>query len=166
MGPFFFLLCLALRVLVTADLLVLPLSLLHELLENGVVVLSDGLGRHLNDAVTIGLLNVGGDSLNTGFQHLNTKVLVQTLAGQNIQGRSHQLDLDLVVGGVLDLRGAQCFFDSVDSFVAEAGDLDVRTDLGGVGGELLADVLLQLLLDSFAGEFGLVPDFRVTANES
>lgn len=135
-----FLLGLALRVFIAADLLVLPLPLLHEFLENGIVVLSDSLGCHLDDAVAVGLLDVGCDSLNPGFQHLDTNVLVQALTGQDIQRRSHQLDLDLVVGGVLALGGAECFLDGVDSFVAETSDLDVGTDLGGVGGELLADV--------------------------
>jgi hypothetical protein len=148
-------------VLVTADLHVLPLALVHELLENGIIVLGDGLGRHLDGAVTTGLLDIGGDVLNSSLQHLDTLVLVQRLVGQDVKRRSNQLDLDLVLGGVVGLGGAESLLDGVDTLVAEAGDLDIGTDLGRVRGELLADVLLQLLLDGLAGELDLVPDVGV-----
>jgi hypothetical protein len=39
-----------------------------------------------------------------------------------VERRRHKLDLDLVVGGVLRLGGAQGSLDGVDAFVTEAGD--------------------------------------------
>lgn len=161
---FFCLLCLALRVLVSADLLVLPLTLLHEFLEHGIIVLGDSLGRHLDDAVAVGPLDLGSNLLNGRLQHLDTQVLVEALAGQDVQWGSHQLDLDLVLGGVVGLGGAQSVLDGVDSIVTEAGDFDVGTDLGRVGGKLFADVQLQLLLHGFGGELGVVPDFGVAVS--
>lgn len=149
-------------VLITAHLHVLPLALVHELLQDGIVVLSDSLGRHLDGAATTGLLNPGGDVLDGSLQHLDTLVLVQRLVGQDVERRSNQLDLDLVLRGVVGLSGAESILDSVDSLVAEAGNLDIGTDLGGVRSELFADILLQLLLHGLAGEFDLVPDIGVT----
>lgn len=149
-------------ILITADLHVLPLTLVHELLENGIIVLGDGLGRHLDGAVTTGLLDLGGDVLDGNLKHLDTLVLVQRLVGEDVEGRSDQLDLDLVLGGVVGLGGAESLLDGVDTLVAEAGNLDIGTDLGRVGSELLADVLLQLLLHGLAGELDLVPDVGVT----
>ena len=147
---------------VSADLLVLPLALLHEFLKSSVVVLGDSLGGHLDGAVTVGRLDLRRNLLNRGLQLLDTEVLVQALAGQNIQRRSHQLDLDLALRGVVRLRGTEGFLDSVDAIVAKAGNLDIGTDLGGVGGELAADVLLELLLDGFAGERDIFPDGGVS----
>lgn len=151
----------ALRVLVTADLLVLPLALLHKLGENCIVVLGDSLGSHLHSAVTTGGLDVRADLLNRGLQHLNTQSLVKTLAGQDIEGRSHELDLDLILGGVVGLGSTQGGLDGVDSIVAKASDLDIGTDLGGVGGKLLANVKLKLLLHGFAVKLGVIPDIGV-----
>lgn len=154
----------ALRViLVSADLLVLPLTLLHELGENGVVVLGDGLGRHLDGAVTVGVLDLRCDLLDRGLQHSDTQVLVQALAGQDVQRRSHKLDLDLVLGGVVRLGSAKGLLDGVDSIVTEAGDFDIGTDLSRVGGKFLADVVLELLLHGCGGELDIVPDIGVAA---
>jgi hypothetical protein len=84
------------------------------------------------------------------------------LTGQDIEGRGDQLDLDLVFGGVVGLGGTEGILDGIDSVVTEAGNLDIGTDLGGVGGELAADVLLELLLDGFAGERDIFPDGGVS----
>jgi hypothetical protein len=84
------------------------------------------------------------------------------LTGQDVQGRSNQLDLDLVLGGVVGLGGTEGILDGIDSVVTEAGNLDIGTDLGGVGSELAADVLLELLLDGLAGERDIVPDGGVS----
>lgn len=149
-------------VLVTADLHVLPLALVHKLLEDSIVVLGDSLGRHLDGTATAGLLDLGGDVLDSSLQHLNTLVLVQRLVGQDVERRSNQFDLDLVLRGVVGLGGTESILDGVDSLVAEASHLDIGTDLGRVGSELLADVLLQLLLHGLARELDLVPDVGVT----
>ena len=151
----------ALRVLITANLLVLTLALLHELSENCIIVLSDSLGRHLHGAVTAGSLDARSDLLNCNLKHLNTHGLVQTLAGQDIKGRSYQLDLDLVLGGVVGLGNTEGSLDSVDSIITEAGHLNIGTNLGGVGSELLADIKLKLLLDSVAVELCVIPDIGV-----
>lgn len=152
----------ALGVLITANLLVLPLAFLHEFSKNRIIVLGDSLGGHLDGAVTAGSLDVRTNLLNRGLQHLDTDSLVQTLAGEDIEGRSHKSDLDLVLGGVVGLGGAQGGLDGVDSIVAEASDLDIGTDLGGVGSELLADVKLKLVLHGVAVELGVIPDIGVT----
>lgn len=44
------------------------------------------------------------------------------VTGHTVEGRRHQLDLDLVVGGVLGLGGAQGLLDGVDALVPEASD--------------------------------------------
>lgn len=148
--------------LVSANLLVLPLALLHELLQSSIVVLGDRLGCHLDSAVTVGSLDLGSNLLNSGLEHLDAEVLVQALAGQDVQWGSHQLDLDLALGGVVRLGSAERLLDGVDTIVAKAGDLDIGADLCGVRGELLADVLLKLLLHGFAGELDLGPDIGVS----
>ena len=148
--------------LVTADLHVLPLTLVHKFLENGIVVLGDSLGRHLDTAVTTGLLDLGSNLLDRDLQHLNALVLVQALVGQDVEGRSHQLDLNLVLGSVVGFGSTQSFLHGVDSIVTEAGNLDIGTNLSRMGSELLADVLLQLLLDGGAGELDVVPNVGVT----
>jgi hypothetical protein len=84
------------------------------------------------------------------------------LTGQDVEGRSDQLDLDLVLGGVVGLSGTEGIFDCIDSVITKAGNLDIGTDLGGVRGELAADVLLDLLLDGFAGERDIFPDRGVS----
>lgn len=147
--------------LVSADLLVLPLALLHEFLKGSVVVLGDRLGGHLDSAVSVGTFDLCSDLLNRCLQHLDTEVFVQTLTSQHVERGSHQSDLDLVLGGVVRLGGPESILDGVDTIVSEASDLNIGTDLSRVGSELLADVLLELLLHGFAWEFDLVPDLRV-----
>lgn len=147
--------------LISANLLVLTLTLLHKLLEDSIIVLGNGLGCHLDGAVTSSGLDVGLDPLDTGLKLLNTKLLVQTLAGQDVQRGGDQLNLDLVLGGVLGLGGAQGGLNGIDTFVAEASDFNIGTDLSGGGGELLADVKLELLLHGFAGELDVVPHLGV-----
>jgi hypothetical protein len=84
------------------------------------------------------------------------------LAGQNVQRRSNKLDLDLALGGVLGLGGAKGVFDSIDSLITKAGNLDIGTDLSGVGSELAADVQLELVLDGVARECDLIPNGGVS----
>lgn len=125
-------------------------------------MLGDGLGCHLHGAVTAIGLDTLSDLHDSLLQHLDAVLLVQTLTGQDVEGRSDQLDLDLVLGGVVGLSGTEGIFDGIDSVITKAGNLDIGTDLGGVGGELAADVLLELLLDGFAGERDIFPDRGVS----
>ena len=147
--------------LIAADFHVFTLPLVHELLESSVVVLGDSLGCHLDDTATPGFLDLAIDSLDGLLEQLDTQVLIQALAGQDVQGRSDQLDLDLVLGGIVRLGGAKSGLDGVDSVVAEAGDFDISTNFGRGGSQLLADVLCQLLLDGFAGKFHILPHVGV-----
>lgn len=152
------------RVFISADLGVLTLALLHKLLEDRIVVLSDGLGCHLHGAATAVRLDTLFDFHNSRLEQLNAEGLVETLAGQDVERRSHQSDLDLVLGGVVGLSGTEGILDGIDSIVAEAGNLDIGTDLGRMGGQLAADVLLQLALDGIAREGDLIPDVGVPEN--
>lgn len=147
--------------LVSADLCVFTLTLVHKLLEGGIVVLGDGLRRHLRDADTSRSLDSALNALNGLLEHLDTRGLIQALAGQDVQWRSNQLNLDLVFDGVVGFRGTERFLDSVDSIVAEASNFNVGTDLGGVRRKLLADIVHQLPPDSIARELNVVPQFRV-----
>ena len=60
------------------------------------------------------------------------------VTGHTVEGRRHQLDLDLVVGGVLGLGGAQGLLDGVDvdldGVVHEGGGLLPGTGRGGLLG--------------------------------
>jgi hypothetical protein len=67
--------------------------------------------------------------------------------------------LSVVVG----LGSSQSSLDGIDTLVSEAGDFDIGSDLGSLGGKALADVQLQLILNGLAGEGDVVPDFGVTA---
>lgn len=125
-------------------------------------MLSDGLRCHLHGAVTAVRLDALCDSHNGVLQSLDTSSLIQTLAGQNVQRRSNKLDLDLALGGVLGLGGAKGVFDSIDSLITKAGNLDIGTDLSGVGSELAADVQLELVLDGVARECDLIPNGGVS----
>lgn len=79
----------------------------------------------------------------------------------HIEGGRNQPALDLGLLGVASLGGAESRLDGVDALVAEAGDLDVGTDLGGLGGQPLADVRLDLLGNSVARELDVIPDVGV-----
>lgn len=127
-------------------------------------MLGNSLGCHLHGAGTAVRLDPLFDLHNSRLQHLDAVVLIKTLAGQNVERGSHQLDLDLVLRGVVGLGGTEGILDSIDSIVTEAGDLDISTDLGGVGSKLAADVLLQLLLDSLVGESDIVPNVGVSGS--
>lgn len=159
------LLVITLGVLISADLGVLTLALLHELLQDRIIVLSDSLGCHLHGAATAGRLDTLFDFHDGLLKQLNTEGLIETLTGQDVERGSHQSDLDLVLGGVVGLSGTEGILDGVDSIVTEACDLDIGTDLGGVGGQLAVDVLLQLILDGFAGEGDLIPDRGVPGKQ-
>lgn len=139
-------------------MLVLALALVHEGLELGIVVLGDSLGGHLDGAGTAGCGDALGDLLDGLFEDSDTDGLVESLRGENVEGRRNELDLDHGVFGVAGLSLAQGVLDGVDSFVAEAGNLDIGTDLCGLGRQTLADVGNQLLLDDVVGELDLVPD--------
>lgn len=151
--------------LVTADFLVLTLSLLHEGLELGIITLGDGLGLHLDCQVAVGGLDGCADVDNGLLEAGDTLSLVQAGAGQDVQRRRHQLDLDLGVLCVLGLGGAQGSLDGVDALVAEAGDLNIGTDLGGLGSKTLANVRLELLGNRLAREGDVVPDLGLAAIE-
>ena len=70
-------------VLVTADLLVLTLALLHERSQLRIVILCDRLGRHLDLAVTARVRNVLLDVEDGLFEACDTCVLVETLRRQD-----------------------------------------------------------------------------------
>ncbi len=63
--------------------------------------------------------------------------------------------------GVTGLGGAQSRLDGVDTLVAEAGDFDIGTDLGWLGGQALANVRLELIGGRLARESNTIPDFGV-----
>lgn len=150
--------------LVTADLGILTLTLLHQGLKLSIIALGDGLGLHLDRQMTTSSLNAGSDIDNSLSQASDANSLVQACASKNVKGGRHKLDLDLSFLRVLGLSGAQSGLDSIDTLVAEAGDLDVGSDLGRLGSESLADVCLQLLSCDLVGEGDIVPDFRVTSH--
>ena len=66
-------------VLVTADFLVLALTLLHERRQLGVVVLGHGLGRHPDRAVSTGFCNVLLDVDDGLLKGCDTRALVEAL---------------------------------------------------------------------------------------
>lgn len=179
------------QALVTADFGVLPLTLLHECLELGIVGLGDGLGLHLDVELAARALDACSDVDDGLLEQCDTHALVQALAGEDVQRWRDQLDLDLVVGRVARLsapaiqktvlvklfsrgggsRGGsaqahcpplpQSCLDSIDTLVAEAGHLDVGTELGGLRGQPLGDVALELLLDGLAGKLDVLPNIGV-----
>lgn len=91
------------QALVTADFRVLPLTLLHECLELGIVRLGDGLGLHLDVELSACALDACSDVDDGLLEQCDTHALVQALAGEDVQRWGHQLDLDLVVGCVARL---------------------------------------------------------------
>ena len=152
--------------LISADLGILTLPLLHKCLQLSVVALSNSLGLHLDRQVATGSLNVFANVHNGLLQALNTNRLIQAGARQNVERRRYQLNLDLVVGGVASFSSAQGSLDGVDALVAKAGDFDIGTDLGGLGSKALSDVRLQLFSNRLAGESDVVPDFGVAVTYS
>lgn len=86
--------------LITADLGVLPLALLHKCLELSIVGLGNSLGLHLDAELAAGALDARPDVHDGLLEECDTHTLVQTLAGEDVQGWRHQLDLDLVFGCV------------------------------------------------------------------
>ena len=70
--------------LVSADLRVFTLTLIHEFLEDGIIVLGDGLRCHLGDADTSRSLDSGLNALNGLLEHFDTNGLIQALAGQDV----------------------------------------------------------------------------------
>lgn len=140
--------------LVAADFSILPLALLHEGLELGVVALRDRLGLHLDGELTTGALDARADVDDGLLKPRDAHCLFQALAGEDVQGRRHQPDLDLVLFGVASLGapvkktscqygGQMCVvypgalpqggLDGVDALVAEARHLDVGSELRRLG---------------------------------
>lgn len=70
-------------VVVTTDLLILALALLHECSQLSIVVLSDSPGSHLDLAVTARFCDVLLDVNNSLFEACDTGVLVQALRGED-----------------------------------------------------------------------------------
>lgn len=152
--------------LVTANLGVLAFPLLHKRLELGVIRLCDGLGLHLDGQLAAGGLDVLPDLHDRLFQHLDTGLLDQSGARQDVQRRRHQLDLDLGVLSVSRLGSSQSSLDGIDAVISKAGDLDIGSDFGGLGCESLADVGLELLGDGVAGELNVFPHIGVPGHVS
>lgn len=70
--------------LVTADLGVLTLTLLHESLELSIIRLGDGLGLHLDHKVPTSSLDAGLHVLDGLLKAGNTGVLVQAGVGETV----------------------------------------------------------------------------------
>jgi hypothetical protein len=149
--------------LVTTDFSVLTLTLLHECLKLGVITLGNGLGLHLDAETASSSLDALADIEDCLLKTFDTDVLVETCAGQDVKRRRNQLDLDLGLLGVASLSSAKSGLDGIDTFVAEAGDLDIGTDLGGLGCKTLADVELKLIGNWGGRECDVIPDLRVSA---
>lgn len=152
--------------LVTANFSVLTLSLLHQCLQLGVIALRNGLGLHLDGKVATGSLNGSPDVDDGLFQTSDTLGLISACASKHIQRRRNKSDLDLHALCVLGLGGSERGLDSIDTLIAEAGDFDVGTDLGGLRGESLADVQLQLVVDDLVRECDLLPHLGVAMSRS
>jgi hypothetical protein len=73
-------------VLVAADFLVLTLALLHERCQLGVVVLGNGLGRHLDLAVASSCCDARLDVGDGLFEACDTDGLVETLRCKDCRG--------------------------------------------------------------------------------
>jgi hypothetical protein len=73
-------------VLIAADFLVLTLALLHERCQFGVVVLGNGLGRHLDLAVSTSCCNACLDISDGLFEACDTDGLVETLRRKDCRG--------------------------------------------------------------------------------
>lgn len=72
------------------------------------------------------------------FQDLNAAALVERLRRENVEWRGDQADFDLRILGRFRFGDAEGGFDSVDAFVAKAGDFDVGTNFGGLDGRSAA----------------------------
>lgn len=126
--------------LITADFGVLALTLLHQGLQLSVVTLRHGLGLHLHDQVAASPLDARADVDDGLLQPADTRALVYAGVGEDVERRRDQLDLDLCLLSVLLLGLAKRGLDGVDTLVSKARDLDIGSDLGGLGCEALADV--------------------------
>lgn len=147
--------------LVSADLGVLALSLLHQCLQLGIIRVRDSLRLHLDVQLTTGSLDALADVDDGLLQSCDTEVLVQTGVRQDIERWRYKPNLHLVVFGVPRLGRSQRGLDGVDPLIFEAGDLNIRTNLGGLGRQALSDVRLELLGNRFAGECDVIPDVGV-----
>jgi hypothetical protein len=149
--------------LITTDFSVLTLTLLHECLKLSIITLGNGLGLHLDTEAASSSLDALADIENCLLKAFDTDVLVETCAGQDVKWGRNQLDLDLGFLGVASLSSAESSLDGIDTFVAEAGDLDVGTDLGGLRCETFADIELELVGDRGGRECDVIPDLGVSA---
>jgi hypothetical protein len=84
----------------------------------------------------------------------------------HVERRRHQAALDLGIGRVTGLGGAQGRLDGINAVVAEAGDLDVGANLGRLGSELLANVRLELFSNGLAGELDVLPNIGIAVSRS
>lgn len=149
--------------LVTTDLSVLTFTLLHECLKLGIITLGNGLRLHLDTEAAPSSLDALADIEDCLLKAFDTDVLVETCAGQDVEWGRNQLNLNLGLLGVASLRGAESSLDGIDAFVAEAGNLDIGTDLGGLRCETLADVELELVGNRSGRECDVIPDLGVSA---
>lgn len=101
--------------LVAADFSVLPFALLHEGLKFGVVALGNCLGLHLDHEPAACRIDARPDVDNGLLKSSDALVLVQGLAGKDIQRWRNQLDLDLVLGSVSGLGAPNTFAVSTQS---------------------------------------------------
>ena len=73
-------------------------------------------------------------------------LLVKRLTRENVKRWADKLNLDLGVGGVLGFRFAQRIFHRIYPVIAKARNLNICADLCRLGGEAVADVCLELVL--------------------
>ena len=92
-------------------------------------------------------------------------MLFQTLGCEDVEGRRDELDLDLCIGGVFGLGGAQGVFDGINTFVTKAGDLDVCADFGRLRCEAFANVGEELVFDDFSWKGDICPYVGIPAGE-
>lgn len=155
-------------VLVSRDLGVLPLCLLHETGESVVLDGGDGLGLkhrtaikftvdcqlseairctsyyyathpHGNVDVTIELLNLLSDLAQSLLHQLDRRVLIRTSRAHHIERRSDQSDLDGYLFGGQGLPSTESGLDTVDTLVRVTSEFEIRSDLDGLGGESSGD---------------------------
>jgi hypothetical protein len=88
------------------------------------------------------------------------------MAGEDIKGWRDQFDLDLGIASVIRFSCSQRIFHGVNAIIAKTSDFDVRTDFGGMRGELFADVRLEFVLGLLARERNIVPYAWITVRMS
>lgn len=84
----------------------------------------------------------------------------------HVEGRRNKSALDLGLGSVAGLGGAESGLDRIDTLIGEASDLDIGTNLGRLRSETLADIGLELVSDGVAGEGYVLPNVGIAANNT